>query len=264
MSGRIYDSARWKSLRKAKLAAQPLCEECLPGGRVRPAMAVDHVIPVRLGGEPFPALDELRSLCFRCHNRKTSRGVEAGAARTDKPLPGCDASGRPTDPAHPWNAPARPQGSLARPLGLRRSAIPLTIVCGPSGAGKTTWVRERAGVGDVVLDLDDIMQEVSGLKRYGARRWHLEDALRLRNMRLAALAIDNRHDRAWFIVGAPTAEERLWWSGQLGGVCVLLATPLEECVRRIRLDPERAGGVANMVRAAEKWWSEYTPDHIAM
>lgn len=263
MAGRIYNTAQWKRLRALKLAASPLCEECLQGGRVKPAMAVDHVVPVRLGGPEFPPLNGLRSLCLRCHNQKTARGPEAGAVRTTKPVRGCDADGRPLDAAHPWSDKPKPP-LLARPSGLRRSAIPLTIVCGPPGGGKSTWVRERAGPNDVVIDLDDFMVQASGLPRYSARRWHVAPALELRNAALMALAHDKVHDRAYFIVGAPTQEERKWWQRQLGGELVLVAPPLEECVRRISADPERARNVARMVRAAEEWWQAQHTNHTEM
>ncbi len=31
---------------------------------------------------------------------------------------------------------------------------PMTVVCGATGAGKTTWVREQRGDGDLVVDVD--------------------------------------------------------------------------------------------------------------
>jgi 5-methylcytosine-specific restriction protein A len=106
MTGRVYDKRRWHRLRRLKLAAVPLCEDCAAIGRAELARAVDHVVPVRLGGEPFPPLSGLMSLCIPCHNAKTARGPEAGAARTTKPRRGCDASGRPLDRSHPWNVAA--------------------------------------------------------------------------------------------------------------------------------------------------------------
>lgn len=104
--GRIYDKAQWKRLRKAKLLDAPLCQDCAQVGVARVATVVDHVVPVRLGGEPFPALKGLRSLCKSCHDSKTARGPEAGAIRTSKPRRGCDADGRPLDAGHPWNVQA--------------------------------------------------------------------------------------------------------------------------------------------------------------
>jgi 5-methylcytosine-specific restriction protein A len=104
MSGRVYDKAQWKRLRLLKLRASPLCEDCRAAGVVRPATVVDHVVPIKFGGERFPGLEGLRSLCAACHGAKTARGPEAGQSRTTKPRRGCDANGRPLDAAHPWAA----------------------------------------------------------------------------------------------------------------------------------------------------------------
>lgn len=100
---RIYSSARWRRLRKQKLAASPLCEAHQEMGEVVVATVVDHRIPIRMGGKPFPSLAGLRSLCWPCHSAKTARGPEAGAAKTTKPRRGCNADGSPLDPAHPWH-----------------------------------------------------------------------------------------------------------------------------------------------------------------
>lgn len=110
---RIYTSARWRRLRAQKLAASPLCEACrAETGRVVAATVVDHRKPVRLGGDPFPPLSGLRSLCWPCHSAKTARGPEAGAASTTKPRKGCNPDGSPLDPAHPWHDAETPGGSV--------------------------------------------------------------------------------------------------------------------------------------------------------
>lgn len=99
-----YNTAAWQRLRSAKTAADPLCERCLLTNRLKPVAAVDHKVPISSGGNPFPPLDGLESLCWSCHSRKTARGAEHGAARTDRPMKGCDANGNPLDPAHHWNS----------------------------------------------------------------------------------------------------------------------------------------------------------------
>lgn len=116
MSGRVYDRQRWKRLRLAKLRAVPLCEDCRQVGVVRAATVVDHVRPVRLGGEPFPPLSGLMSLCKPCHDAKTVRGPEAGAVRTTKPRRGCDADGRPLDAGHPWHVQAGGTGCVSHTI----------------------------------------------------------------------------------------------------------------------------------------------------
>jgi hypothetical protein len=63
-------------------------------------ISVDHIIPVKApGGEAYPPLEGLRSLCASCHNHKT-RYEQLGA---EPPIRGCDIHGYPLDPLHPWN-----------------------------------------------------------------------------------------------------------------------------------------------------------------
>lgn len=67
----FYQSTEWKQLRKAKLASQPLCEECLRQGRVTKANMVDHIKPIRQGGQALD-MNNLQSLCWECHSKKSA------------------------------------------------------------------------------------------------------------------------------------------------------------------------------------------------
>ena len=94
-----YNTQRWQRLRRLKLRTNPLCEACLKDyQRLEPATAVDHIAPISTGGEAYPALGELRSLCASCHNTKT-RAEQLG---TTAPIKGCDVYGYPLDPRHSW------------------------------------------------------------------------------------------------------------------------------------------------------------------
>jgi 5-methylcytosine-specific restriction enzyme A len=99
-----YTTRRWERLRRLKLRTHPLCEACLQVGKIEPAEVVDHRTPItkdcreRRGGEAFPALDQLASLCAPCHNAKT-RAEQLGENFMHK---GCDIFGYPLDPHHPW------------------------------------------------------------------------------------------------------------------------------------------------------------------
>ncbi|MCK4787508.1 MAG: HNH endonuclease [Desulfobacteraceae bacterium] len=53
----------------------PTCEECLKDGRIIPAKVVDHITPIKQGGNKYDS-DNLQSLCISCHNRKS---VEEGS-----------------------------------------------------------------------------------------------------------------------------------------------------------------------------------------
>lgn len=65
MSSRRYGDA-WRKTRKATLRGQPLCALCLVGGKVVPAVVVDHKVPLEDGGTN--AQENLQPLCKRCHD----------------------------------------------------------------------------------------------------------------------------------------------------------------------------------------------------
>lgn len=67
-----YCTTQWKKLRFAKLNESPVCVICEKRGLTELATTVDHVKPIRQGGDPFPELSGLMALCERCHNEKTS------------------------------------------------------------------------------------------------------------------------------------------------------------------------------------------------
>ena len=87
----LYTTQRWQRLRKYKLQQNPLCEACLQFGAIEPATAVDHRKPINAGGDPYPPLDQLASLCANCHNLKT-RCEQLGE---DYMKRGCDVYGKP-------------------------------------------------------------------------------------------------------------------------------------------------------------------------
>ena len=64
----IYGTTRWRRLRDYKLDVNPLCEECERNGLTVAADLVHHVKPISEGGDPFPEIDGLESLCTPCHS----------------------------------------------------------------------------------------------------------------------------------------------------------------------------------------------------
>ena len=72
----VYNTQRWRRVRAAFLARNPLCCDCLERGDRVPATEVDHVIPLSEGGRPY-AFDNLAARCKSCHSRKTAREVNA-------------------------------------------------------------------------------------------------------------------------------------------------------------------------------------------
>lgn len=98
-----YNTKAWRKLRLAKLAADPLCYACSLRGLHKPARAVDHIHAIAKGGEPFPPLNRLMSLCFPCHNSKTRTEDHPHSTGFSRALKGFDAQGNPIDPRDDWH-----------------------------------------------------------------------------------------------------------------------------------------------------------------
>ncbi|MBB4126231.1 5-methylcytosine-specific restriction protein A [Xanthomonas translucens] len=63
------NSVRWRRIRAAHLAVEPLCRLCAARGLVVAATDVDHVDGDDSNNDP----GNLQSLCHPCHSRKTAR-----------------------------------------------------------------------------------------------------------------------------------------------------------------------------------------------
>lgn len=93
-----YGTPQWRGLRAAKLSIQPLCEACLRREVVEEAKVVDHIIAIAKGGDPFPPLSGLMSMCEPCHNTKTNAVDHPNASGFRRAMKGYDVDGNPIDP----------------------------------------------------------------------------------------------------------------------------------------------------------------------
>lgn len=223
---RNYGMQRWKRVRASQLAAFPLCARCESHGRVTAATVCDHVFPHRGDLDVFWN-GPFQSLCAPCHD-SAKQSEEQDRVQ--------------------WH-----------PLWIEPSRVPLTVVCGAPGSGKTTWVRDRAGPRDMVLDLDVIIGEV--IRPDEQRLDALTRAVRERNRRLALLTRDGAQAQwpaAWLIVAEPKAEWRQFWVERMKArEVVVMNVPTEECARRIAV---RDGGSRIAARRLpEQWWRDYRP-----
>jgi predicted kinase len=129
----------------------------------------------------------------------------------------------------------------------------ITIVCGPPGAGKTTYVAEHARRGDLILDLDRIFEAISGLPLYDKPDaltpfvWQARDAIMDRLSRPSGVA------NAWVITGGALRNGRLALAARYRARIVMLDTPAEECKRRLSDRPLTRPWVALI----DQWWADY-------
>ncbi|MCJ2010442.1 ATP-binding protein [Methylobacterium sp. J-092] len=109
-----------------------------------PASVCDHIEPHRGDVDRFWA-GPFQSVCATCHNRHKQRQERQDGGGTDL---------------------TAEYAERRMPTHLKPSRIPLTIVCGPPGSGKSTYIRERIEPRDILIDLDAIMSGLSGLPEH--------------------------------------------------------------------------------------------------
>ncbi len=212
---------RHRKQREIQLSKQPVCEECLKEGLVTAACIADHIIPISQGGDPDTP-DNKQSLCESCHNRKTAR--ESGFAKT---------------------------------AGVLRPSV--TLVCGPPGSGKSSFVRKLHRWGDLVVDLDDLCVALSGLPMYDKPReimpfvWDARDAV------LRRLERPSEVRRAWVIMMGARPSDRAKIRVRLQAEVVILKPSMTECVRRIRADSRRADRWRHWDALVRRWWKDFEP-----
>ncbi|MBB4063264.1 hypothetical protein [Gellertiella hungarica] len=85
------------------------------------ADVVDHVVAINKGGDPFPPLSGLMSMCEPCHNIKTNAKDHPNASGFRRALKGFDVDGNPLD-GEGWEAaigPPRGHDDASEPAAFR-------------------------------------------------------------------------------------------------------------------------------------------------
>lgn len=194
---------------------------------------IDHIVPLYKGGGNNDA--NLQPLCNECHSIKTNEDRGIGYVQ------GIRIS------------------DLIRPIDLRPSAIPLTIVCGPAGGGKSTYIGNHAKKGDIIIDMDAIRKRL-GIQDDNWTQATLQRSLIARNNMLLTLSTSTAR-KAWFIVSASKSTEREWWIDKLKPESlVIIATTEVDC--HARAIASRSGArLQRSIIAASRWWKEYDNHH---
>ncbi|HYN37221.1 MAG TPA: AAA family ATPase [Actinomycetota bacterium] len=147
-------------------------------------------------------------------------------------------------PAHA-ESPSRRKREVAAPLGNPRSDrklsalfIEVVLVAGPPCSGKSTYVRDHARPGDLVLDWDRLNEAVSlepnGDPRNRSLSWY---ANTLFDAALAKLENDpEKIEKAWVVSCAPTPESRRKFEHRFNATVVVMETTKAECQKRLPAD----------------------------
>lgn len=136
--------------------------------------------------------------------------------------------------------------------------VAVVLVSGPPCSGKSTFVAERAGPGDEVLDLDAIARERFGSRTgwdHLPRQWRAaDDYIRSRTRQIAASGTARS---VWVVRGLPDGHTRQLVAGFIKATRRVLLLPPGEVLQaraRTRPDPDQT------LAAIHRWFAQYSPD----
>lgn len=132
------------------------------------------------------------------------------------------------------------------------------LVYGAPLSGKTTWVRENMNEGDLVIDLDNIWQCISGCPRYVKPNRLKRIAFDVRNVLIEAVRYRNgKWLNAYIIGGYALSSERERLCNELGAREVFIEATRDECVQR--LESREIPNKDEWIRFIDDWFEKYTP-----
>lgn len=142
---------------------------------------------------------------------------------------------------------------------FKKSIIPLTIICGPPGAGKSTLINNKNRDETLVIDFAEIKSRVSGLGLYEAGDKWLVPALKERAKMLGILAAPTQYKDAVFITLAPEKCVRSDWENMLGAEkIIVMETDPYTCIERIAKSSVRNVRTPLFWRTLIfDWWDTY-------
>ena len=136
------------------------------------------------------------------------------------------------------------------------------LITGAPCSGKTTFARERMEAGDVLIDIDDIWQQISGRPRYEkpcslkplvfATRDVQEDQVRIRS---------GTWRNAFIIKSLPLPMDRKREAEKFNAEIITMDTPKEECLERLKKNPN-GRNVADYEKYINNYFSMFIPDAI--
>lgn len=132
------------------------------------------------------------------------------------------------------------------------------LVYGSPLSGKTSYVDSVRNDGDLIVDIDNIWECVSGCDRYtkpgrlNAVVFGIRDEL----MRMVKYRV-GKWDNCYIIGGYPLVSERERLCKELGCREVYIDATKEECLKRLDLSENR--NKSEWKKYIETWWRRYTP-----
>ena len=132
------------------------------------------------------------------------------------------------------------------------------LVYGSPLSGKTTWAKDNMDEGDLLIDIDNIWECVSGCERYvkpkrlNAVVFGVRDEL----MRMVKYKV-GKWNNAYIVGGFPLISERERLCKTLGAREIYIECSKEECISRLELSDNI--DKSEWKKYIDDWWKKYTP-----
>ena len=133
------------------------------------------------------------------------------------------------------------------------------LVYGAPCAGKSSFVRENMEQGDLIVDVDNIWQCVSGCDRFVKPARLNSNVFVLRDTLLEQVRYrTGKWLTAWVVGGYPLTAERERLCKSLGAREIFIDTTRDECLQRLH-EANDGRDVEEWTRYISDWFDKYTP-----
>lgn len=138
------------------------------------------------------------------------------------------------------------------------------IVYGAPLSGKTTFVKDNANEGDLIIDIDSIWQCVSGLPRYNKPNRLKAIVFKVRDSLIECVKYRyGKWDNCYIIGGYPLQSERERLIKELGAREIFINASQSECMARLE-SIEDGRDHDEWARYIADWFARYTPPEAAL
>lgn len=132
------------------------------------------------------------------------------------------------------------------------------LVYGSPLSGKSAFVKDNAEPGDLIIDIDNIWQCISGCDRYTKPNRLRSNVFIIRDSLLDMVRLRTGKWQCAYIVGGyPLIGERERLCKSLGAVEVFIDTPKTECIERLENDTS-GRDKTEWQKYIDSWWRDYS------
>lgn len=131
------------------------------------------------------------------------------------------------------------------------------VLCGPPGAGKTTYCKKHWQYGDLIIDIDRLLPAIT-LDTYRYPPAHvLKYAVALQQAAYRQAQKTYAYAKLWILTAAPARHQRDFFRSTLNADVIVIKPPKSTCIERCKSDPNRK--VIDWSPVINDWYTKYRP-----